>query len=117
MFLHTLGCRIETAASSTLLKGLESKDHISATDYLLNTFSCRHNSAAELSLFAESAAAVNRVVLQHMSRLVVPDARTDVTIGLSPPAESRLLQRRRSSALQNAVENCEAAVLVQPTMG
>jgi len=76
-----------------------------------------HNSAAELSLFAESAAAVNRVVLQHMSRLVVPDARTDVTIGLSPPAESRLLQRRRSSALQNAVENCEAAVLVQPTMG
>jgi len=59
-----------------------------------------HNSAAELSLFAESAAAVNRVVLQHMS-LTLPDIE-NIT-GLSPPADSHLLQRRRSSILQGMV--------------
>ena len=33
----------------------------------MNDCICRNNSARELSAFAESAMAVNRVVLQHMS--------------------------------------------------
>ena len=78
----------------------------------------KNNSARALSQFAESAAAVNRVVQQHcrshtetcnqsMSfagenysntvRLIS----TLLSPGLSPPAESFLLQRRRSLALQS----------------
>merc|ERR1712088_154620 len=57
----------------------------------------------ELSMFAESAAAVNRVVLQHMSINIWPqggdttaeDLQCNVA-GLSPPSESRMLQRRKS---------------------
>jgi len=57
-----------------------------------------NNSATELSLFAESAATVNRVILQHMS-LNVPENTENIS-GLSPPGESFLLRRRRSLALQ-----------------
>jgi len=54
-------------------------------------------------MFAESAAAVNRVVLQHMSINIWPqggdttaeDMQCNVA-GLSPPSESRMLQRRKS---------------------
>ncbi|XP_075236870.1 MAPK interacting serine/threonine Lk6 kinase isoform X2 [Lycorma delicatula] len=70
----------------------------------------RNNSARELSAFAESAMAVNRVVLQHFS--MTGDSVVDsylnaqmaegddskvtnnIPFGLSPPSESRLLQRR-----------------------
>jgi len=65
----------------------------------------KNNSVKELSLFAESAAAVNRVVLQHMSINIWPvggentaeggDVQCNVA-GLSPPSESRMLQRRKS---------------------
>lgn len=74
----------------------------------------RNNSARDLSAFAESAMAVNRVVLQHFSMnmdLVPreeyhPSSKTSCSaavadsmdsghlFGLSPPSESRLLQRR-----------------------
>jgi MAP kinase interacting serine/threonine kinase len=79
----------------------------------------RNNSARELSAFAESAMAVNRVVLQHMSLNLIEDkdnedeelVNTDelkeniplttdlkrkapLVFGLSPPSESKLLQRR-----------------------
>merc|ERR1712215_510908 len=64
----------------------------------------KNNSSRELSLFAESAAAVNRVVLQHMSCNLGlwPEPLEPVAhgTGLSPPSESRLLQRRKS--LQNS---------------
>jgi len=70
-----------------------------------------NNSAAELSLFAESAAAVNRVILQHMT-LQVPDTAANIS-GLSPPAESHLLQRRRSSALQELESSEEATAALQ----
>jgi len=63
----------------------------------------KNNSVRELSLFAESAAAVNRVVLQHMSinLSLWPDKNKDEGVseevtGLSPPSESRILQRRQS---------------------
>jgi len=63
----------------------------------------KNNSVRELSMFAESAAAVNRVVLQHLSNLW-PEMKKDSdecsVSGLSPPSESRLLQRRKS--LQNS---------------
>jgi len=65
----------------------------------------KNNSSRELSLFAESAAAVNRVVLQHMSmnlgffEMEVSSAQAQMS-GLSPPSESRLMQRRKS--LQNS---------------
>merc|ERR1712055_855662 len=63
----------------------------------------KNNSVKELSMFAESAAAVNRVVLQHMSINIWPqggdttaeDLQCNVA-GLSPPSESRMLQRRKS---------------------
>ncbi|KAJ1522177.1 hypothetical protein ONE63_002487 [Megalurothrips usitatus] len=73
----------------------------------------RNNSARDLSAFAESAMAVNRVVLQHfsMNMDLVPREEyhstkascnaaaadsidSDHMFGLSPPSESRLLQRR-----------------------
>jgi len=87
----------------------------------------RNNSARELSAFAESAMAVNRVVLQHMSinlqeheleeenpeenkendepPITLPENNNNNTkmaekrkapppFGLSPPSESKLLQRR-----------------------
>ena len=80
-------------------------------------FFCRNNSARELSAFAESAMAVNRVVLQHMSINMEeahpeedkendePESNNNTTktaekrkapppFGLSPPSESKLLQRR-----------------------
>ncbi|XP_039295702.1 MAP kinase-interacting serine/threonine-protein kinase 1 isoform X2 [Nilaparvata lugens] len=71
----------------------------------------RNNSARELSAFAESAMAVKRVVLQHFS--MTSDSVVDLYLkaeaeaeadanalpfGLSPPSESRLLQRRLSAA-------------------
>jgi len=57
----------------------------------------KNNTSKELSLFAESAAAVNRVVLQHMSiNLGMWEVEGEVVAGLSPPSESRLLQRRKS---------------------
>jgi len=57
----------------------------------------KNNTSKELSLFAESAAAVNRVVLQHMSINVgMWEVEGEAVAGLSPPSESRLLQRRKS---------------------
>lgn len=97
----------------------------------------RNNSARELSAFAESAMAVNRVVLQHMSinlehtedcnkeninksinnaekltpitttSTTTPSenkrtkaAKTDQPFGLSPPSESKLIQRRSQQKQQ-----------------
>ncbi|XP_054275345.1 MAP kinase-interacting serine/threonine-protein kinase 1-like isoform X2 [Macrosteles quadrilineatus] len=63
----------------------------------------RNNSARELSAFAESAMACNRVVLQHFSMtgdsvvdqyLAVENGGKGLPFGLSPPSESRLVQRR-----------------------
>merc|ERR1719412_2316912 len=54
----------------------------------------KENSARQLSLSAESAAAVNRVVLQHLS-LNTMELDTGCC-GLSPPSESIVLQRRKS---------------------
>ncbi|CAH0555515.1 unnamed protein product [Brassicogethes aeneus] len=67
----------------------------------------KNNSARELSQFAESAMAVNRVVQQHFSMNfdylerpnVYPAQEEDISssakvFGLSPPSESNLMQRR-----------------------
>lgn len=64
----------------------------------------RNNSARELSAFAESAMAVNRVVLQHFSMngdtlvdsylSTEDEVKKGIPFGLSPPSESRLIQRR-----------------------
>lgn len=60
----------------------------------------KNNSARALSQFAESAAAVNRVVQQHC-RSQTECCQSMSFAGLSPPSESYLLQRRRSLALQS----------------
>ncbi|KAL0276876.1 UNVERIFIED_CONTAM: hypothetical protein PYX00_004347 [Menopon gallinae] len=66
----------------------------------------RNNSARELSAFAESAMAVNRVFQQHFSMHLdlLPNhasecgsrdsSKNGELFGLSPPSESRLMQRR-----------------------
>lgn len=66
----------------------------------------KNNSARELSQFAESAMAVNRVVQQHFSMKldyleVYPDQKergspqySGHLLGLSPPSESDLMRRR-----------------------
>jgi len=59
----------------------------------------KNDSARALSQFAESAAAVNRVVQQHC-RSHAENCQSMSVAGLSPPADSYLLQRRRSLALQ-----------------
>jgi len=61
----------------------------------------KNNSARALSQFAESAAAVNRVVQQHCRSQTENCNQRMSFAGLSPPAESFLLQRRRSLALQS----------------
>merc|ERR1711993_225295 len=58
----------------------------------------KNDSARALSQFAESAAAVNRVVQQHC-RSHADHCQSMSVAGLSPPADSYLLQRRRSLAL------------------
>merc|ERR1712066_543683 len=60
----------------------------------------KNNSARALSQFAESAAAVNRVVQQHC-RSQTECCQSMSFAGLSPPSESYLLQRRRSLAIQS----------------
>merc|ERR1712110_1028663 len=62
----------------------------------------KNDSARALSQFAESAAAVNRVVQQHCrSHAENCQSQSMMSVaGLSPPADSYLLQRRRSLALQ-----------------
>jgi len=55
----------------------------------------KDNSAKQLSLACESVAAVNRVVLQHMS-INIMDHVTDNLVGLSPPSDSMMMQRRKS---------------------
>ena len=69
----------------------------------LNLSVPRNNSAKELSQFAESACAVNRVLLQHNISCTWPlhTESTGAAVacsvkGLSPPSESRLLRRRRA---------------------
>jgi len=69
----------------------------------------KNKSTKELSQFAESAAAVNRVVLQHGMSASSTTAQADEmpttsVLGLSPPSESRLLQRRRA---QNASKSLQ----------
>ncbi|XP_031351861.1 MAP kinase-interacting serine/threonine-protein kinase 1-like isoform X3 [Photinus pyralis] len=65
----------------------------------------RNNSVRELSQFAESAMVCNRVVLQHFSMNLDYLERPNVypfssppPLGLSPPSESKLLQRRTAAA-------------------
>lgn len=67
----------------------------------------RNNSAKELSAFAESAMAVNRMMQHHFAlsidEKVMAEAEviTPPPFGLSPPSESKLAQRRlRSHSLQ-----------------
>ena len=84
----------------------------------------------ELSMFAESAASINRVVLQHLSFNIMEDLKTSrercqptdkenkEVVGLSPPAESRLMQRRKSLQSQSLQlprfkDNCEKVVSIQ----
>jgi len=55
----------------------------------------KDNSAKQLSLACESVVAVNRVVLQHMS-INILDSVTDNLVGLSPPSDSMMMQRRKS---------------------
>ena len=53
----------------------------------------------DVSRFAESAAAVNRVVTQHNFSFPLQKCELGQDPGgLSPPSESRLLQRRRVEA-------------------
>ena len=48
-----------------------------------------------MSLACESVAAVNRVVLQHMS-ISILDCVSDNLVGLSAPSDSMMMQRRKS---------------------
>merc|ERR1719168_262690 len=87
----------------------------------------KDNSARQLSLFAESAAAVNRVVLQHMSVNIRYDDNTiqeTPVVGLSPPAESMMMQRRKSlqqsgnNSLQlNRLNNNNKVLSIQDLVG
>jgi len=66
-----------------------------------------NNNAKKLNMFVDSAAQVNRVVLQHMSANMwevpplPPDYANTSQLGLSPPSESKLLQRRKSLQSQS----------------
>lgn len=67
--------------------------------------SFRNHSAHQLSLFAESCMALNRVLLQHFSMNQDEELENmhadEPPFGLSPPSESRLAQRRLRSLSLN----------------
>lgn len=73
----------------------------------------RNNSAKDLSTHAESAMSLNRVILQHFSicgSTVEPEVASP-PFGLSPPSESKLVQRRQ--AAKRSIQ--PAAILASPT--
>jgi len=90
--------------------------NVRSTDLETATKINRNNSAKSLSQFAESAAAVNRVVVQHG---VIAEAAVDPyeadpppsSLGLSPPSESRLLKRRQAQYASKSMNlgTCGAA--------
>lgn len=84
----------------------------------------------ELSQFAESAASINRVVLQHLSinlleeRFAAPRGERckpadQEQFGLSPPAESTMMQRRKSVQSQSlpSLRDREKPVSIQDFLG
>jgi len=81
----------------------------------------KNKTAKELSQFAESAAAVNRVVLQHgmIASTTTASTTTEVdkihtsVMGLSPPSESRLLQRRRARNASKSLQLVGCGVVVE----
>lgn len=90
----------------------------------------KNNSARELSQFAESAMAVNRVVHQHFSmnldyvecQNIYPKNRplkacaSARMFGLSPPSESKLMQRRiKGRSCQYMVPHTQAPVIPSPS--
>jgi len=84
----------------------------------------KDNSARQLSMFAESAAAVNRVVLQHMSVNIMDNViiNDNNCVGLSPPSESHMLKRRKSlqkgQSLQlNRLNNNTKVLSIQDLVG
>jgi len=84
----------------------------------------KDNSARQLSLFAESASAVNRVVLQHMSVNIMDSiiVKDNNCVSLSPPSESLMLQRRtslkkRQSLQLNRLNNNTKVLSIQDLVG
>jgi len=84
----------------------------------------KDNSARRLSQFAESASAVNRVVLQHMSVNIMDNViiKDNNCVSLSPPTESLMLQRRTSlqkgQSLQlNRLNNNTKVLSIQDLVG
>ncbi|PNF36721.1 MAP kinase-interacting serine/threonine-protein kinase 1 [Cryptotermes secundus] len=106
-----------------------SRSNLTARSLITPYIIRRNNSARELSEFAESAMAVNRVVLQHFSmNLELGTIQTpsliesstvqeqnltngagygNIVFNLSPPSESRLIQRRRAQSLTKKYDNNE----------
>jgi len=75
----------------------------------------RNNSAKQLSIFAESAAAVQRVVLQHLSTNTGVDGEVGPGgTGLSPPDQSSVLQRRASKQRADSLQlrRCDHSIKV-----
>merc|ERR1712241_892528 len=81
----------------------------------------KDNSAKQLSIACESVSVVNRVVLQHMSMNIM-DTNTDNLVGLSPPSDSMMMQRRKSlqkgQSLQlNRLNNNSKVLSIQDLVG
>merc|ERR1712223_2179476 len=81
----------------------------------------KDNSAKQLSIACESVSVVNRVVLQHMS-INIMDTNTDNMVGLSPPSDSMMMQRRKSlqkgQSLQlNRLNNHSKVLSIQDLVG
>merc|ERR1711902_83525 len=81
----------------------------------------KDNSAKQLSIACESVSVVNRVVLQHMS-INIMDTNTDNLVGLSPPSDSMMMQRRKSlqkgQSLQlNRLNNNSKVLSIQDLVG
>jgi len=114
----TISCDAKDLITKLLVKN--SKERLSAGDVLTHDWlgNCssatlatpaklrRNNSAHELSMFAESAAAVNRVILQHCSDYDwTEDPAPESRLSLTPPEESLLMQKRANLS-QKLTKNC-----------
>jgi len=85
----------------------------------------KKNAVRDVSRFAESAAAVNRVITQHNFSCSLQKAKVEMGKapgGLSPPSESRLMQRRRVEAgsmslkLRGCAPKSKGEMMATPTV-
>jgi len=112
LLVKEAACRIDASQVLTHPWVVDSTERPLATHQVIR----RNNSARDLSSYAESAMAVNRVILQHFSICggSLNSYSNDLEgVSLSPPSESKLIQRRVAARSQQ--QTVQPQVITSPT--